>query len=164
MVERSADGGTTWATLTSTLGANATGYANTTAVAGNTYLYRVTATNPASVPPAPPASTSVTVLFATPVAPTGLTLVSVVRVGTTANDTVTLNWTGVANASTYTIQRATTSAFTTVTTTTGIVGTTTSLTVPRGTPGTTVYYFRVLAVSPIGTSAPSVPLGPIGTQ
>ncbi len=42
-VERSADGGTTWTTLTTTLPANSTSYTDTTVISGQAYQYRVNA-------------------------------------------------------------------------------------------------------------------------
>lgn len=161
LVERSADNGATWATLSSTVGANATSYTDGTAVSPNTYTYRVTATSGAVVSP----SATVSLIFAAPVTPTGLTFVSIARIGTTANDSVTLSWTAVGNAASYTITRATSATFTTgLNTTTGIVGpTSTALTVPRGTPGVTRYWFRIQAVNPVGTSAPSAGVGPVTT-
>jgi RHS repeat-associated protein len=48
-VERSADGGTSWKVVTTSVAPNATSYADTTAHAQTTYLYRVRATNECGV-------------------------------------------------------------------------------------------------------------------
>ncbi len=146
-VERSADGGTTWTVLTTTLAANAITYTNA-AVPLGTYVYRVTAVNgAASSTPA-----LVTVVVALPAAPTSLAGVAVISGGRAVN----LTWVDNANNETsFTIQRCTGAcgtggAWANVTTTVAANATTylnTGLTPLR------TYSYRIQAVNGLGSSA-----------
>src|SRR5207249_7828442 len=71
MIERSANGGSTWTTMVSNSGSTATTYSDTGLAAGTTYTYRVSAIN--SIGTSPPSNTaSATTLAVAPSPPTGL--------------------------------------------------------------------------------------------
>ncbi|HEX8914992.1 MAG TPA: fibronectin type III domain-containing protein [Humisphaera sp.] len=87
-VERSGNGGSTWAVLTSGVAANATTYTDSTTTEETAYLYRVKATNSAGSSGYATAA-SVTTL---PTAPSGLTAEAL------SSDTAELHWTNASAA------------------------------------------------------------------
>ncbi|AJE02689.1 multicopper oxidase domain-containing protein [Geobacter pickeringii] len=123
-------------------------YVDGTPVAGNTYLYYVTAVNSLG---ASAASNTVTVNFSAPAAPTGLAGSASTIAGSTTLDRVNLAWIDNSNNETMMqVQRSTTSTFTTtVTYSLGANVTTYTQTVAR--PGT--YFYRVRASNPVAASA-----------
>src|SRR2546425_2604482 len=71
MIERSADGGSTWSTIVSNSGSTATTYSDIGLMHGTSYTYRVSAIN--SVGTGSPSNTaSATTLAVAPSPPTGL--------------------------------------------------------------------------------------------
>ncbi|QOV88077.1 fibronectin type III domain-containing protein [Humisphaera borealis] len=95
-IERSANAGSTWSTLTTAVAANATTYTDTTATEETAYLYRIRATNAAGSS-ANVTSASVTTL---PAAPADVVATS------ESSDTISLSWTDVSSAeSGYKIER-----------------------------------------------------------
>ncbi len=165
LVERSTDGGATFAALATVARTAATtksvntavSYVDTlvaaTAVKGQ-YQYRVTAVNQtgAVTNAASAAVTSALLDYTPPAAPSALTATPA------ATRTVTLSWTDNAATETgFSVQRATNAAFTTGLTTTAVpaviagTGGTASYLATALTKGT-VYYFRVAATNLVGTS------------
>ncbi len=127
------------------LSASATGYTDTTAPAGATTYYEVTAVDSSGGESNGAAASAA--LPAAPAAPTGLT-----AKGSSAG--VALNWKAVTNAAGYNVYRAS-SANGTFTLLNGGLVTTTSFTDANAPVGVTSYY-RVTAVSNLGTeSAPA---------
>jgi hypothetical protein len=107
-VERSADGGATYATLTAILAANTITYTDSAVPAPATYVYRVMAINglTSSIP------ATVTVGVSVPAAPSGLAGVGIALNGN--NRAVVLNWVDNSNnESSFTIQRCTGTTLTT---------------------------------------------------
>jgi hypothetical protein len=169
LVERSTDGGLTFATLatvartgTATTGVNsAVSYVDNLVapVTYGQYQYRVSAVNvtgtgaTAVTNAASAAVASNVVDFTLPVAPTGLT----VTPGAAGSGSVTLGWTDNAtNETGYTIQRATNATFTTGLVSTAVPGAvaggTTSYVLNGLTPVGTKYFYRVAATNAVGTS------------
>jgi FtsP/CotA-like multicopper oxidase with cupredoxin domain len=145
-IERSVNGGA-FALLT-TVGANIVTYTDGSVTAGNTYAYRVQAEN--AIGPSAFAG-PVTVIIAAPAAPSGLTAVAARANRNT--DRVTLRWTDNSNnESSFTIQRATNAAFTTGLNTSTVAANTTTVTQTGLATGAS-YYYRILAVNPVGSSA-----------
>jgi predicted phage tail protein len=133
---------------------NTVTFADTNAVAGATYQYRVTAVNLAGV------SAPSNVLSLAMVAPTAPTGVAGTAVRSGNGETVTVRWTDTSsNESGFTVQWSSTAAFTAVAGSSNAAANATSLTTPRI--GRQVWYFRVVATNPFGnpTSAvsPAVP-------
>jgi hypothetical protein len=149
IVQRSTDGGTTFTTVaTPALLAN-TGnvtWVDTAVTAGNTYLYRVYATNDAgdSV-----ASNTVTAALVLPGAPK-ITTATAARVG--SSETVTVRWLDVANETTYTVQWSTSNTFTTAGGGLGTPGAN-ATTYTSGNIARQVWYFRMRANNLVGSSA-----------
>jgi FtsP/CotA-like multicopper oxidase with cupredoxin domain len=134
--------------LLTTVGANVVTYTDGGVSVGNTYAYQVRATNAAGpslfVGP-------VTVTIALPAAPSGLTATAARN--SVRNDSVTLRWTDNSNNETsFTIQRATNQAFTQGLNTSTVPANTTTVTQTGLARGAT-YYYRILAVNPVGSSA-----------
>jgi hypothetical protein len=147
VVERSTAGGP-WTILNSSLPADATSYADTTAKPVTSYAYRVKATNAGgSSGYAGPAS--VTTPDDVPNAPANLTAS---RTGTPKSQRVNLTWTDAStNESGFTVQRATDSTFTSNLTTTTLPANTTS-TSDSSVKRSTRYWYRVYAFNGIGAS------------
>src|SRR5439155_25342097 len=86
MIERSANGGSTWSTIVSNSGSTATTYSDTGLMHGTTYTYRVSAIN--SIGTGSPSSTaSATTLAVAPSPPTGLTATAA------TSSQINLSWT-----------------------------------------------------------------------
>jgi FtsP/CotA-like multicopper oxidase with cupredoxin domain/fibronectin type 3 domain-containing protein len=145
-IERAVNGGA-YALLVVTA-ANVTTYTDTTAVAGNTYAYRVAAVNGGGTSAF---TTPVTVAFTVPAAPSGFN-VTAARANS-RTDTVTLRWTdNASNETGFTLQSATNAAFTAGLTTTNLPA---NLTTAQdvGLPRATSYYYRIRATNTVGVSA-----------
>ncbi|MFL6151983.1 MAG: multicopper oxidase domain-containing protein, partial [Ornithinibacter sp.] len=159
VIQRSTDGGSTFtqlATVPAKSGTGAVNYADGTVVVGTTYVYRVAASNAGGTSAW---SNTVTVTSVVPpVAPVILTGTSV-RTGTTQTDTIT--WATVPTATGYTIQRSQNPTFAGGVTTVnvGAVNSYSATGLTR-----TVWYFRMAATNPAGSSANSavrsVPVAP----
>src|SRR3989449_5443990 len=90
MIERSANGGSTWITIVSNPGSTATTYSDTGLSPGTTYTYRVSAIN--SVGTSSPSNTpSATTPAVAPSPPTGLTATAV------SSSQINLSWTAPNN-------------------------------------------------------------------
>jgi hypothetical protein len=170
LVERSTDGGVTFATLatvartgTATTGVNgAVSYVDNLVapVVYGQYQYRVSAVNvtgtgaTAVTNAASTAVTSNVLDFTLPAAPTAITATA----GAVGSGSVTLGWTDNAtNETGFTVQRATNTGFTTGLVTTAVPGAnaaTGAVTYAlNGMTKGTKYYFRVAATNAAGTSA-----------
>jgi len=156
-VQRSSDGGATWLPAPVAVAArNGTGtvtFNDTTVVAGNTYLYQVTAVNvTGAVTTRSQPSNAVSIPFMAPAVPTNVAATA----GATGSRTITVSWNAVAGASSYAIQRARTDNTTTPTfaawrTVTSTAATTyssadTGLTAGRR------YQYQVNAINAVGAS------------
>ncbi|HWE03064.1 MAG TPA: fibronectin type III domain-containing protein [Tepidisphaeraceae bacterium] len=139
-IERSTDGGVSWATLVATQ-AGAT-YANTGLTADTSYSYRVTALNGSDASLVSAAATGITLLPA----PTGLTL------SVPSSVEIDLAWNAVPDAVTYKVEKSVNgSTWTTLAASQSGV-TYSDATLSPGLP----YYYRVSAINANGTSAPAV--------
>src|SRR5881409_1068949 len=136
MIERSANGGSTWTTMVSNSGSTATTYSDTGLAAGTTYTYRVSAINSVGTG-SPSSNASATTLAVAPSPPTGLTATAV------SSSQINLRWTAPNNGG---------SSWNTLVANTGISGTTYSDT---GLAHTTTYTYRVSDINSVGTSPPS---------
>jgi predicted phage tail protein len=124
-------------------------FADTTAVAGATYQYRVTAVNLSGV------SGPSNVLTLAMTAPTAPTLVSGTAVRSGNGETVSVRWTDTSNnESGFTVQWSSTAAFTSVAGSSPAAANATQLTTPRI--GRQVWYFRVVATNGIGSATSAV--------
>ncbi len=144
LVEDSSDGGTTWATVTTTPNASTTAASLT---ADTAYQFRVSAINATGNSPASNVQ-SVTTLLA---APTGF--------GATASTTVAteidLAWTAVTHATNYKIERSTDQTlWTTLSPSPALTGSSAAYNDTTALAGTT-YYYRISAIDAAGTSAPA---------
>ena len=155
-LERSTNGGATWAPATTTTGATA--FADMGLTAATTYAYRVIASN-ASGDSAPSATAAATTLPSTPSPPTGVTAAAA------ASTQVNVAWQASAGATSYTVQRSSDggASWPTVgaTSATSIVDTSVA--------AAATYSYRVVASNAGGSSAPSAlatvttpPLAPAG--
>ena len=150
-IERSADGGSTWSTITSNTGSAGTTYSDTGLAHSTTYTYRVSAIN--SVGTSVPSSTaSATTFNVVPSPPTGLTATAQLL-------KINLNWNAPSdNGGTpitgYMIERSTDngSTWSTIVSNTGNVGTTY---LDTNVLPLTTYTYRVSAINDIGTGNPS---------
>ena len=163
-LERSVGGGA-FATISSTLPANTTGYVDTTVALGTSYAYRVRADN---VTGSSAWNTSASIYVPTlPAAPTSLAR-TITRTSA-GPDTVNLTWVDNAsnpnNETSLTLQRATNNTFTANVTNITVAANATAYTdsVPHG----QTWYYRIQAVNVVGlsawsntVSAPTVPLTP----
>lgn len=158
VVERSADGGTTFATIATPAARGGTGnvtFVDSTVASGTTYVYRVSAVNFAgsSAP-----SVIATAIVAVPVAPV-IASATAARQG--GNERVTVTWGTVTNVTSYTIQWSTSSTFATVSGSGTAAANATSFT--TGTIARQAWFVRVGATNALGTtwSTPStVPAAP----
>src|SRR3989454_401919 len=146
-IERSADGGSTWATLVANTGSTATTYPDTGLAHTTTYTYRVSGIN--SIGTSSASSTaSATTLAVAPPSPTGLAATTV------SSSQINLSWTAPADnggsaITGYKIERSTDggSTWSTLVANTGIAGTTYSDTgLTRG----TTYTYKVSAINSVG--------------
>ena len=158
-VERSADGGATYARIATAPARSGTGnvsFTDTGVTLGSTYLYRVAAENVAG---ASATAGPVTVSVAVPAAPANVTATAL-RQG--ANERVTVTWSPVPGATGYTVQRSADPAFGTVASTNTVAAGASSFT--TGNIARQTWYFRVNAVNGLGSSdwstAPAVPPAP----
>ncbi len=113
IIERSTDGGVTWAQLVQLpikTGTGSVSYTDVTVFANNTYYYRVAAINAGSFVPYPYSNIASATILPPPAAPSPVTATAA-RQGQTAAR-VTLTWTNVTGETGYRIQRATDAAFT----------------------------------------------------
>src|SRR5206468_3654276 len=151
MIERSANGGSTWTTMVSNSGGTATTYSDTGLAAGTTYTYRVSAINSVGTG-SPSSNASATTLAVAPSPPTGLTATAV------SSSQINLSWTAPNNGGSaitgYKVERSTDggSSWSTLVANTGSTATTYSDT---GLAHTTTYTYRVSAINSVGTSPPS---------
>jgi subtilase family serine protease len=141
IIQRSSDGGSTWATL-ATVGGSATSYSDASAAAGATYSYRVYASN-GSTNSATSNTATVTTI---PAAPQNVTASAV------SASQINLTWSNVTGATGYRIDRSTDGA--TWTTIGNVASGVTSFS-STGLSAGTKYYYRVLAANSSGTSAAS---------
>src|SRR2546422_394115 len=152
MIERSTDGGSTWATLVANTGSASTTYSDTRLTHTTTYTYRVSAIN--SIGTSSPSTTvSATTPIATPTPPTGL------AASASSSSQISLGWTAPADnggsaITGYKIDRSTDggSTWSTIVSNSGSTATTYSDT---GLTPATTYAYRVSAINAIGTSSPS---------
>ncbi|MFA4917578.1 MAG: hypothetical protein WC560_13030, partial [Syntrophales bacterium] len=147
VVDRATDAAFTIAVVSYTLPSNSNSYTNsTTVVAGTSYFYRVTATNPAgnSAP-----SNIISVRAGVPLAPSGL-------VGTgTGPTTIRLTWVDNANNElSYQVQRSSTIGFT-LGVSTFVLPTNSTTYTDTGLMKLTTYYYRVLCINAAGVSPAS---------
>jgi subtilase family serine protease len=141
VIQRSSDGGATWATL-ATVGGSATTYSDASATAGSTYSYRVYASNGSTN-----SSNSNTVTVTTiPGAPQNVAASAV------SASQINVTWSSVTGASGFRIDRSTDGA---TWTTVGNVGGGVTAFSNTGLAASTKYYYRVLATNGSGTSAAS---------
>src|SRR5881409_3258636 len=151
MIERSANGGSTWTTMVSNSGSTATTYSDTGLAAGTTYTYRVSAINSVGTG-SPSSNASATTLAVAPSPPTGLTATAV------SSSQINLSWTAPNNGGSaitgYKIERSTDggTTWTTIVSNSGSTATTYSDT---GLAHTTTYTYRVSAINSVGTGSPS---------
>lgn len=130
-------------------GSNVT-FADTTATVGSSYRYRVTAVNLAG--PSGP-SNVLSLDMTAPTAPSGVSGTAV-RSGT--GELVTVRWTPTSNnASSFRVEWSSTQAFTTVAGSATAGGGASQLTTPRI--ARQAWYFRVVAVNPIGSGTSDPP-------
>ncbi len=146
-VDRSADGGVTYATIGTAAGTALT-YADATVAAGTAYTYRVRATNAAGTSTPSNAAAVTTPAATVPAAPTTLTATAA------SASQVTLTWTAGGPSQTgFAVDRSADAGVTyaTVATVAGTVSTYADATVAAG----TAYTYRVRATNAVGTSLPS---------
>jgi subtilase family serine protease len=141
VVQRSANGGSTWTTLGS-VSATATTYTDSTASAGTTYSYRVYASN-GSVNSATSNVASVTTIPAAPQ--------NVAATAASASQ-INVTWSNVAGATGFRVDRSTDGA---TWSTVGTVGSGVTSFANTGLAAGTTYSYRVLATNGSGTSAAS---------
>ena len=122
-------------------------YVDNTVTAGNTYSYRVKAVN--AIGSSGYATLADVVVPALPAAPTNFTLTNTPRSGNQTN--VNLSWSYTTNPINFTIQRAANLSFTTGLNTSTVSGTARTLT--QSVSQNTVYYYRIRANTPAGSSA-----------
>ena len=155
VIERSSDGGATFAPLATVPARNGTGnvtFTDSTVTLGITYVYRVAAENVA----ARSAYTSpLTVTVDVPAAPFDVTATAT-RQGN--NERITVNWTTVAGATGYQVEWSTDSGFATISGS-GAAGAG-ATTFTTGSLARVTWYVRVQSVNPLGSSAP-VPAPPV---
>src|SRR5438128_5049918 len=152
MIERSANGGSTWSIIVSNSGSTATTYSDIGLMHGTSYTYRVSAIN--SVGTGSPSSTaSATTLAVAPSPPTGLAATAV------SSSQINLSWAppadnGGSAITGYKIERSADGGitWTALVANTGIAMTAYSDT---GLPPTTTYTYRVSAINAVGTISPS---------
>src|SRR5438093_1249993 len=151
MIERSANGGSTWTIMVSNSGSTATTYSDTGLAAGTTYTYRVSAINSVGTG-SPSSNASATTLAVAPSPPTGLTATAV------SSSQINLSWTAPNNGGSaitgYKVERSTDSGSTwsTFVANSGSTATTYSDT---GLSDSTSYAYSVSAINAVGTSSPS---------
>lgn len=153
-VQRSADNGLTWLPTPFVVAArNGTGgvtYNDTTAVAGNAYLYQVTAVNVTGGVTTASAAAAVSVNYAVPVAPANVAATP----GTAGSRSITVSWSLAPLASGYTIERARTdNTATPVFSAWATVGATTTSRTDSGLNAGRQYKYRVRANNALGSSA-----------
>lgn len=144
IIERATNGGafTPIATAPARNGTGGVTYLDTTVIPGNSYAYRVAATNVAG--PSAYTNTATVVIPAVPAAPGSLTAANGPN-GNGNNRTVILSWQDLSNNETgFTIQRATNATFTAGLTTTNVAANTTTLT-QTGLSRNTQYWYRIRA-------------------
>ena len=140
-IERSSNGGSSWSTLTSSQAGSSGFYADTTAIGGTTYSYRVSATNTNGTS-APSSIVTVLTLAAAP------TVTATVNSATA----ITLTWTASTSATAYKVESSSDGGNTWTALSpnpTTATASYTSLTAD------TLYKFRVTAINSTGNSAPS---------
>ena len=156
LIERSANGGSTWATIVQDTGSNSTVYTDTGLGAGKTYTYRVSATN--DIGTSPPSSPAVATTLATsPSSPTGL-VASAVSSSEILLSWNAPGWNGGAEITGYKIERSADggSTWATIVPDTGSGATSYSDT---GLASGTTYTYQVFAINSGGTSTHSNVVG-----
>ncbi|HEY7115245.1 MAG TPA: fibronectin type III domain-containing protein [Tepidisphaeraceae bacterium] len=144
VVERSDDGGNTWNPLDTTA-ANTHGYVDATAQVGHRYLYRVYAFNDTDQS----AKSNTATASVLPPTPTGLTAASI------SASRIDLSWIDVNGETGYVIERATDrTGWVTVATVGADVSSWSDGTLAAG----TRYYYRLHAISGVGSSATTAPV------
>src|SRR5437867_2639974 len=152
MVDRPANGGSTWSTIVSNSGSTATTYSDTGLMHGTTYTYRVSAIN--SVGTGSPSSTaSATTLAVAPSSPTGLSATAV------SSSQINLSWApptdnGGSAITGYKIERST-DAGTTRSPPVANSGSTATTYSDTGLTRGTTYTYKVSAINSVGMSSPS---------
>jgi FtsP/CotA-like multicopper oxidase with cupredoxin domain len=154
VVERSANGGATYTQVATPAAKAGSGSSVTltdaTVALGTTYLYRVAGTGLGGTSAF---SNVVTILVAVPAIPTQL-LGTAARQG--SSERITTSWADVNNETSYRVQWSTSSTFATI----GGTGTTAANVITLTTPNLarTIWFVRVQAVNPLGSSAFSTPV------
>jgi hypothetical protein len=139
-VERSADGGTTWTTLTSTLGKNIPSYTASGLAAGTAYTFRVT-----------PTSTLGDGASLTVAGLTRLPAITSLALGTITSNSINISWADIAGETGYRIERSTDgTTFTNI----GTVAANVTSFSSTGLTAANEYYFRVVATA-AGTESTS---------
>jgi FtsP/CotA-like multicopper oxidase with cupredoxin domain len=148
IVQRSSDGGTTFASLLPNPGANATSFIDAGVIMGATYIYRVAATS-AGGPSA--WSNVVPMTVSLPSAPSSVTAAPGPNQGSSRS--VILTWVDTSNnESGFVVQRATNAAFTTGVVNTNVAANATGATITGLTRNVT-YWFQVASTNALGSSA-----------
>ena len=152
VIERSANGGSTWSAVVPDTGTTTTSFSDSGLAAGKTYLYRVSATNSMGAS-LPSNVASATTLVTAPSSPTNL---SATAVSSSEIDLswVSPGWNGGASVTGYMIERSTDggSTWSKLVSDTESAGTAYSdKTVTAG----ITYYYRVSAINSAGDSTPS---------
>src|SRR3989442_677388 len=152
-IERSTDGGLTWAVLVANTGSTATTYADTGLAHTTTYTYRVHTIAPPLGTSFPSNTASATTLAVAPSSPTGLAATAV------SSSQISLTWTaptdnGGSAITGYKIERSTNGG-TTWSTLVANTGNTATAYSDTGLAHTTTYTYRVSAINSIGTSSAS---------
>src|SRR5207245_2263339 len=151
-IERSTDGGLTWAVLVADTGSTATTYADTGLAHTTTYTYRVHTIAPPLGTSFPSNTASATTLAVAPSPPTGLAATAV------SSSQVSLSWTapsdnGGSAITGYKIERSTDGG-STWSTLVNTCGTSTNCS-DTGLPRATTFTYRVSAINSVGTGSPS---------
>lgn len=154
LVERSSDGGASYTTLATAPARNNTGntsYVDTTVAQGTSYVYRVTAVNLAgsSAP-----SNSVPILVDLPLTPIGVT--GTAAASTATRERVTVSWSDLDNEASYRVEWSATVDFAVVAGGANLGANVTTYT--TGNLAQQIWYVRVSATNPLGTSGWSAPV------
>src|SRR5438445_1825374 len=152
MIERSANGGSSWSTLVANTGSTATTYSDTGLAHTTTFTYRVSAINSIGTSSSS-GTTSATTLALAPSSPTGLAATAA------SSSQINLSWTAPADnggsaITGYKIERSADGG-TTWTTLVANTGSTATSYSDTGLTRSTTYAYRVYAINSVGTNSPS---------